>query len=104
LGKCILSSLKHEGEILITLKSYFDGSKDQVSNQWLSLAGFASDDSSWAEFDQEWDFILRNRKIPAQYCHMRELTKLIEEFDWKKGWNDILMCWFSLKWREGAFR
>ena len=90
LGKCLFSWMRNEGEILISLKSYFDGSTDAQTSQWLSLGGFASDDKLWTEFENGWNDILKDRIPPAAYCHMQELTRLNGEFDWRKGWNDIL--------------
>ena len=71
------------------LASYCDGSADGSANQWLSLAGMISEDSIWGGFDNGWNKILHNRVPAAEYCHMREATKLKDEFDWRKGWNAI---------------
>ena len=66
LGKCLFSWMRNEGEILISLKSYFDGSTDAQTSQWLSLGGFASDDKLWTEFENGWNDILKDR-IPQPH-------------------------------------
>ena len=56
----------------------------------MTLAGFAADDSIWADFDNEWNRILsqsNDRRPSAPYLHMREATKLKGPFTYKNGWN-----------------
>jgi hypothetical protein len=74
------------------LESYFDGSSD--TGAWrkgdlVTLAGFAADDSVWAEFDAKWRNALKGtRQRPeAPYLHMREATKGKGPFTYKNGWN-----------------
>jgi len=55
----------------------------------VTLAGFAADDSVWAEFNTEWRKVLSDssRRPAAPYLHMREATKLKGPFTYKNGWN-----------------
>jgi hypothetical protein len=86
------SWLNGKGQALIALESYFDGSAypgDWRKGSLVTLAGFAADDSVWAEFDQEWRRILNDnsRRPAAPYLHMREATKLKGPFTHRDGWN-----------------
>ena len=79
-------------DILVSLESYFDGSAhgDWCSGTLVTLAGFAADDSVWAEFDREWWGILHQsneRRPSAPYLHMREATKGKGPFTYKNGWS-----------------
>ncbi|MGO9642964.1 MAG: hypothetical protein ACLP1Y_16845 [Candidatus Acidiferrales bacterium] len=55
----------------------------------MTLAGFAAEDSLWADFDINWRRILGdNRKRPkAAYLHMREAVHCKGEFSHHNGWN-----------------
>lgn len=81
-----------EGDVLIALKSYFDGSysgRTWTEGGFLTLAGFAAEESIWVEFDGEWRRILNDdRSRPrASYLHMREAAHLEKEFTFRNGWN-----------------
>ena len=76
------------GNLLVALESYFDGSGKPAKDSRITLAGMAAEDSVWTDFDNEWRAILHNRNPAAEYMHMREATKLIEGFSPRYGWND----------------
>lgn len=93
LGECISSWLYEGRHILIGLESYFDGSysgKSWTEGDFISLAGQATDDSLWKEFDVEWKRILDDDTAhpKALYLHMKEASALSGKvFTWKNGWN-----------------
>lgn len=77
---------------MAALHSYFDGSytgRKWTEGGFVTLAGFAADDSMWAEFDVNWKRILAdNRNRPsAAYLHMKEAAHLEGEFSIRNGWN-----------------
>src|SRR5208282_3532606 len=57
LGQCVSSWIKDKGHLLIALESYFDGSNEGgwLNGSFITLAGFAADDSIWTEFDERWN-------------------------------------------------
>ncbi len=81
--------------LLISLKSYFDGSHQGKS--WkdcdaIALAGFAAGDDVIAQFESDYKAVLnddRNRPS-APYIHMSKLRSESESspFSSAKGWND----------------
>ncbi len=87
-------SCPHE-DILIAIKCYFDGSHGGAgwnSARFVTLAGFAADESLLSEFDDRWMAMLRNaaRRPSTEYLHMRELRKRNGAFSSEKGWTDEL--------------
>jgi hypothetical protein len=57
---------------LVAMRFYFDGSegKDDESDDWLTLAGFAACDVFWDDFDKKWKTMLRERYPVAPFIHM----------------------------------
>lgn len=87
-----LSLASARGSALIALKAYFDGSytgRAWTEGGFLTLAGFAAEESIWTDFDCEWQRILTDdRSRPrASYLHMREAAHLKGEFSIRNGWN-----------------
>lgn len=92
LGNCIASWLAKGRHILIGLESYFDGSytgKNWREGDYISLAGQATEDGVWKEFDEKWDEILggEGKRPKAPYLHMREANANEGPFSWRNGWN-----------------
>lgn len=71
------------------LRSYFDGSKTNAptGKRAVTLGGFVSRDDTWAEFEGEWNGILKSHEPVARYMHMKEALFLRDGFDEKLGWT-----------------
>jgi hypothetical protein len=85
-GKCVLT----DGDVLIAMKCYYDGSGhgvDQNGDEWITLGAVAATDSVWAEFDNKWNLMLRERYPVAPYIHMIELLDHESPFDRVNGWT-----------------
>ncbi len=76
-------------ELLIAMKCYFDGSEgtDGGGDTWLTLAGFAASDKSWAGFENTWSKMLRNRYPVAPYIHMCQILAAEDPFERVNGWT-----------------
>ena len=57
--------------------------------EYVTLAGFASDDDLWCDFDEQWRAILKGdgSRPSALYMHMKEAIDGVKEFSWRNGWN-----------------
>ena len=95
LGRMLPCSRDHERGILISFKSYFDGSHQGPS--WkncdlIALAGFAAGDAVMASFERDYDIVLHDdrRRPSADYLHMKELRSNSgrSPFSDAKGWNN----------------
>jgi hypothetical protein len=62
-------------DILIAMKCFWDGSygESESGDEWITLAGFAAPDAVWAEFDDRWNTMLKERYPIAPYIHMIEM-------------------------------
>ncbi|MGD0922917.1 MAG: DUF3800 domain-containing protein [Terriglobia bacterium] len=88
IGKCAGCVNIGEGDLLIALRAYLDSSrKPEYEHGYLTLAAVAGNDEMWAEFETGWKKILDEHKPKADYVHMREIVRLIEGFDPKRGWD-----------------
>jgi Protein of unknown function (DUF3800) len=77
-----------DGDLLIALRTYLDSSgKCEKSYGYLTLAAVAANDSMWDEFETEWNGIVHGYTPRADYVHMREVVRQIDEFDSARGWN-----------------
>lgn len=77
---------------MVALESYFDGA--HIGQGWtngslVTLAGFAAEDTIWAEFDDHWRAILSEDKSrpKAKYLHTQEAVHGKREFGYRNGWN-----------------
>src|ERR1700722_11562950 len=79
-----------EGHAFAVLKSYFDGSgsrKPPARCNSVTLAGYVSHDTAWAEFETDWWRILGSHTPAARYMHMQEAMHGKGEFSKDKGWD-----------------
>lgn len=73
---------------MTVLRAYLDCSgKPSNRHGYLTLAAVAASDGIWVEFEKQWWEILGKHKPAAKYVHMREILRLIDEFDPKHGWD-----------------
>jgi len=84
-----------ERSVLITLKSYFDGSlkgREWTDCETVALAGFAAADTVIGQFEKDYDAVLHDDRFrpAAPYLHMKELRSQSSKslFSKGKGWND----------------
>jgi hypothetical protein len=72
------------------MKCYFDGSQgnDDSAHTWVTLAGYGAPDAIWADFENKWFTMLRDRYPIAPYIHMHELTGWDDPFERVVGWNE----------------
>jgi hypothetical protein len=78
---------------------YFDGSTSETS-QWLTLAGYAAQDSLRRELQPNWEQMLRERYPIAPYIHMTDLLSNTDPFERLAGWTDERideLIWDALK-------
>lgn len=77
--------LHPENSKLIVLRTFFDGSRGDngEGSEWLTLAGYVSNDALWAEFDRAWTTMLRNHYPIAPYVHMTDLMTANDPFERK---------------------
>lgn len=63
--------------------------KNWREGDYISLAGQATEDGVWKEFDEKWDEILggEGKRPKAPYLHMREANANEGPFSWRNGWN-----------------
>jgi hypothetical protein len=76
----------------IALHSYFDGSysgKSWREGDFVTLAGYAAEDSIWSDFDTEWNKILADDRVrpKADHLHMKYAAHLEGIFNWRNKWN-----------------
>lgn len=77
-----------ESRPLIVMKCYFDGSLSGDA-RWLSLGGLVATDGVWADFEKEWEAMLRSGLHPiAPYVHMTDLMTQNDPFERLSGWDD----------------
>jgi len=76
----------------VALEAYFDGA--HIGQGWtdgslVTLAGFAAEETIWAEFDRNWRAILgAGKKAPkAKNLHLTDAVHLKKEFSYRNGWN-----------------
>jgi hypothetical protein len=83
-GRCVLYD---DADLLVAVKCYYDGSygDDASGDSWITLGGVAATDSTWADFDTEWNRMLSERYPVAPYIHMIELMGHNDPFDY--GWD-----------------
>lgn len=86
IGKVACRVNLDEGDILIALRVHLDSS-GKASDEFITLAGFAAPDELWANFETEWDRILKNHSPKANYVHMKEINTLTKGFAPCFGWN-----------------
>jgi Protein of unknown function (DUF3800) len=87
LGRCSGRVNLGKGDLLIALRAYLDSS-GKLENDYMTLAAVAANDEMWAEFEGEWEKILKGHTPQASYVHMREVCHQVKGFDRKLGWND----------------
>lgn len=76
-----------KGKLFAVLKSFYDRS-GQENDSLMTLAGIATNDSTWQEIEQRWRRILDNRDPPAKYWHSVEASHLRGEFKKQNGWDE----------------
>lgn len=91
-GECLGSWCQERGHVLIALHSYFDGSysgKSWREDNFVTLAGYAAEDSIWSDFATDWKRILGDDRVrpKAAYLHMKEAAHLEGIFSWRNGWK-----------------
>ena len=76
-------------ELLIAMKCYFDGSEgqDTKGDTWVTLAGLAALDRSWAGFESAWGRMLHKRYPIAPYIHMSQIVSGDDPFERVNGWT-----------------
>jgi hypothetical protein len=87
--------VKGWGNIHIAINSYFDGSHSGEGwhrARFITLAGFAIDDSLLEDFNHNWNAVLGDdsHRPVTQYLHLRELRKREGAFGTDRGWTDEL--------------
>lgn len=87
LGRCWPTFNLPEGCVLSVLKSFYDRS-GQAEDSFMTLAGVATNDSTWGEIEGRWNAILLAHDPPAKYFHSVEACNLRKEFDSDRGWDD----------------
>lgn len=72
------------------MKAYYDGSvgEDENGDQWITLAAISGTDEVWAQFDERWDRMLKNRYPIAPYIHMIEVLDDKDPFERIVGWGE----------------
>jgi hypothetical protein len=72
------------------MKAYYDGSlgTDENGDEWITLAAISGTDGIWAEFDERWDRMLKNRYPIAPYIHMIEVLDHKDPFEPITGWDE----------------
>jgi Protein of unknown function (DUF3800) len=73
----------------MSLRVYSDSS-GKLENHFMALAAFSGNDEIWAKFETDWREILSANVPKAEYIHMKEVSRQMGEFDWRKGWNQQL--------------
>jgi hypothetical protein len=76
----------------VALASYFDGSyigRSWTDGSFVTLAGFAAEDTIWAHFNDRWQAILDDdsKRPKTKYLHMSEAVHLKREFSHRNGWD-----------------
>jgi len=69
------------------MRCYYDGSIGGQSDEWLTLAGFAASDDTWAAFQKAWEAMLKDRDPIAPYVHMTDLITGNNGFSRDDGWG-----------------
>jgi hypothetical protein len=75
-----------QGDRLIALRAYLDGS-GKLESDFITLAAVSANDDIWSKFEVEWDKILGGHTPKAKYTHMREILRSIEGFNKSLGWD-----------------
>jgi hypothetical protein len=84
------SAALDEGQALIVMKLYFDGStgQDDSQHERLTLAWLIAPNYFWKLLEDRWTPMLHNRYPKAPYIHMTDLLAHVDPFEWINGWSD----------------
>ncbi|MGA3031998.1 MAG: DUF3800 domain-containing protein [Terracidiphilus sp.] len=72
------------------MKAFYDGSvgTDENGDEWITLAAVTGSDDVWAEFDRQWDKMLKSRYPVAPYIHMIQVLDDKDPFERIIGWSE----------------
>lgn len=89
MGSLAPSVFIDEREGHIAVRAYLDRS-DSAERKYVSLASFAANDDTWAEFEDGWRSILQSGHIPTDYMHLKEAVhrQLGSPYSIRKGWKE----------------
>lgn len=86
MGRVLPRNLCGDGEVLVAMKAYCDGSGDRATD-FLVLTAVAASDYVWAGFEQTWKRLLEDRDPKANAVHACDMWALQGEFTPENGWD-----------------